>query len=521
MGEQKTGETRAVWDVIVVGSGMGGMVTAAALSRLGHKVLLLEQYSKLGGLTHSYSRSGFRWDAGIHYLSGVGPGDSNRGILDWLTDEPIAMAPVGAVYDTVHIGAAEPIQLSRPTEAQKLDLKERFPEESEGIDSWYDAIREGREAARSVVSARAMPRAFGAAMAWWNRRAIRDWCRRTTAEVVNEYTTDPVLAAAMTAQWGDFGGRPGTASFALHAMVVGSYLESGGWYPVGGASAIAEHLIPTITSAGGEVRAGVTVKTLVFEEDRVVGVETADGEEIRGGVVVSDIGARDTVDELLPKSVGDVEWVDEIRSFQPNICHFSLLLGFEGDVEAAGATKSSHWLYPTGKTDVVWSDAPDSEPPGMYVSFASLRDPAHDPGPDRKYAGEVLAWTDWSTVERWAGRPPTERGDEYTDFKARAEESLFKAFRSYFPRLAELVVFRELATPLTTEVITGHAKGAFYGLEVTPKRMLSDALRMKTPVKGLYLSGQDVVSPGVPGALWGGLLCAASIDPKVFPHLGG
>jgi len=85
--------------------------------------------------------------------------------------------------------------------------------------------------------------------------------------------------------------------------------------------------------------------------------------------------------------------------------------------------------------------------------------------------------------------------------------------------LAKQVVFRELSTPLSTLAITGHRKGAFYGLDVTPDRMLSDALRMKTPIKGLYLSGQDVATPGIPGAMWGGVLCAGTIDPKVFMHI--
>ena len=64
---------KSEWDVIVIGSGMGGMVTATALSKLGHNVLMLEQYDKLGGQTHSFSREGFSWDAGLHYLGGFGP----------------------------------------------------------------------------------------------------------------------------------------------------------------------------------------------------------------------------------------------------------------------------------------------------------------------------------------------------------------------------------------------------------------------------------------------------------------
>ena len=85
--------------------------------------------------------------------------------------------------------------------------------------------------------------------------------------------------------------------------------------------------------------------------------------------------------------------------------------------------------------------------------------------------------------------------------------------------LAELIVFHEVSTPLATGSITGHRMGSFYGLDLTPHRITTYALRMKTPIDGLYLTGQDVLSPGIPGAFWGGFLCAASIDPKVFMHM--
>jgi len=234
---------------------------------------------------------------------------------------------------------------------------------------------------------------------------------------------------------------------------------------------------------------------------------------------VSTIGARETIDQLVPEGIGPDEWGEEIRSFRPSICHFSLYLAFEGDIESAGATKANHWIYPSGETDTVWQDPPHGRPPGMFVSFASLKDPAHDPGPDQKHSGEILIWTDWSVVERWANVPRAERGEDYADFKKQVEDKIFAEFEAYFPDLAKLVVFQELATPLSTVAITGHRQGAFYGLDVTPDRMLSDALRMKTPIKGLYLSGQDAATPGIPGAMWGGVLCAGSIDPRVFKHI--
>ena len=509
------------WDVIVIGSGMGGMVTATALSRLGHKVLLLEQYHTLGGQTHSFSRDGFSWDVGIHYLGGFGPDVSERAVLDWLCDSPIELAPIGTVYDTLHIGKSAPLKLSRPYAAQRMDLKERFPDDTEAVDAWFDAIIEGGDALDAALQGRAMPSLVASALKWWRSRKIQRYCERTTAEVVSEITSNRKLANVLMAQWGDFGGRPSTTSFGLHARVMKSYLESGAYYPIGGASSIAKNMIPTITKNGGEARAGVSVESVIMEGGIVTGVKTSEGESLFARHVVSNIGARETVDRLLPDGHGHEAWAQEIRSIGPNICHFSLFLGFAGDVESNGMTKSNHWLYPNGEVDVIWSDALTTRPPGMFVSFASLKDPAHDPGPEKKYAGELIAWSDWSTVKKWADVSPSDRGEDYQLFKQKVESVLLEEFARYFPKLADLIVFHELSTPLATASITGHRQGSFYGLDVTPQRIMSDALRMKTPIEGLYLTGQDVLTPGIPGAFWGGLLAAGSIDARLFMHLHG
>jgi len=433
----------------------------------------------------------------------------------------MSFEPMGAVYDNLHLADDPPLALSRPFEAQERDLKDRFPDEAEAIETWIAALREARDTMYTLASTRAMPEFVGDMIDWWNQRAIDKWCKRTTQEVVDSITQNPELVAALTAQWGDHGGRPHKASFAMHALILGCYLQSGAWYPVGGGTAFADHIIPTITEAGGEARAGVKVETLLVENNKVVGVRTSDGEDIHSDIVISNIGARETINNLLPAGFGPEDWISEIQALPASISHFSLFLGFEGDVEEAGATRSNHWFYPTKEIDAVWADAPAGDPPGFFVSFASLKDPSHDPGPNQKYAGEMVVWTDWSAVAQWADLPSGQRGAEYKAFKEQVEDKMFALFKANFPDLAELVVFRELSTPLATASITGHHEGRFYGLDGTPERVMSDALRAKTPIDGLYLSGQDVVSQGIQGALWGGILCAASVDPKVFKQLKG
>jgi hypothetical protein len=104
---------------------------------------------------------------------------------------------------------------------------------------------------------------------------------------------------------------------------------------------------------------------------------------------------------------------------------------------------------------------------------------------------------------RWWRNGPTrsraQRGEDYRTFKAQVEDKMFALFEAYFPELAKLVVFRNLSTPLTTQAITGHHKGAFYGIDTTPDRLMSEALQTRTPVPGLFLAGQDVLTPASPG----------------------
>jgi all-trans-retinol 13,14-reductase len=195
-------------------------------------------------------------------------------------------------------------------------------------------------------------------------------------------------------------------------------------------------------------------------------------------------------------------------------------LGDDVSQGAAGATRSNHWFYDSWSTDSIWTDPiQQPSPPSLFVSFASLKDPWHQPGPRQRHAGEVVAFADWSMLAPWSELKPDQRGPEYQLMKSRIETAMPSSFARHMPGLASMIAYHELATPLATAFITGHDHGGFYGLENTPRRMMSAALRMKTPVPGLYLSGQDVVTPGIFGAMWGGLLAAATVDPHVFQRL--
>ena len=227
----------ARYDVIVIGSGIGGLACAAALARFGKRVLVLEQHYVAGGFTHTFSRQGYTWDVGVHYLGQMGPGQPGRKLLDWLTGGAVELASMGEVYDTALFPDGFRFDFRRPADQLAVDLKQVFPECRADIDRWFAALRAMMPGLNTPFVLHAAPKLVRPLLAWLKRRGLRNWWGRTTAEVLAEYFPDPRLRALLAAQWGDYGGTPDRASFGMHATIVHHYLD-GGWYPAGWRSGV-------------------------------------------------------------------------------------------------------------------------------------------------------------------------------------------------------------------------------------------------------------------------------------------
>lgn len=508
------------WDAIVIGSGMGGLSCAAALARMGQKVLVVEQHYVAGGLTQTFFRGGFRWDVGVHYLGEMGPGGEARAILDWLSGGAIEFASMGDVYDILHFPGGFELQVARTQDAYQAELKKHFPNSAAEIDAYFGALAEADGATRAIFAGRAMPRPLAGIYRFWRGREIGRWWGRASAEVLRETISDPKLRAVLSAQRANYGGMDLSAtSFGLQALITRHYFN-GAYYPVGGAKVFAEKLVPVIEQAGGAIRLKAKVCELLVEKGAVLGVRLEDGEEIRAPKTFSDAGARNSV-AMLPEELRKSEWAHAILSFAPSPCHVALYLGFEGDIAAHGATSANHWFHETWDMDAgLWRDpSGETTSPGVFVSFPTLKDPAHVEGAKRRHTGEIVAMVDWASFVRWRNSSRNDRPQDYKTFKEAIERNLMAQFARYFPALAPMATAQELSTPLSTVAFTGAPQGAIYGIEVSPRRFLSDSLRPRTPIPGLFLTGQDVVTPGVTGAMMGGVLAAAAVEPRILPHI--
>ena len=295
------------WDAILIGSGIGGLTAAVLLSRYaGKRVLVLERHYEAGGFTHTFHRPGYQWDIGLHYVGQVGDLRSPvRRAFDHVTAGKVAWQPMPAVYDRVFIDGRR-FDFVSGAGAFREGIGQAFPSETAAIDRYLAAVHAANRWRDLYFAEKALPASLASFAGGLMRAPYLCWARRSTREVLSHLTQNRELIGVLTAQWGDYGLPPAQSSFAVHAMIVDHYLE-GGAYPVGGAASIAAAMVPLIESAGGSVVTSAEVAAITIELGRATGVRMSDGRQFRAPLVVSDTGAANTLERLLPPDVPELE----------------------------------------------------------------------------------------------------------------------------------------------------------------------------------------------------------------------
>jgi len=232
---------------------------------------------------------------------------------------------------------------------------------------------------------------------------------------------------------------------------------------------------------------------------------------------VSAAGVVSTIQRLLPEDYRRASWARGVESLAPASAHVCLYIGFKGDIVTAGASSANQWFCNTWDPEQeAWDiSTPDRLPkaPVLYCSFPSLKDPMHKPGPQQRHTGEVVTFVPWKAFEPWRGTRWKHRGSDYDTLKRQLQASLLEQFLERMPRLAPLVDYVEVSTPLSTENFTRPISGSIYGIEPTPDRFRNPWLRPRPPIRNLFFSGSEIASVGVIGAMMGGVLAAASAEP--------
>jgi len=504
----------ADYDVIVIGSGIGGLCSAALLSQMGKKVLVLEQHYTAGGFTHAYEREGYEWDVGVHYIGDMGRKSQGRGLFDYISGGQLKWAEMDPVYDRIILGD-EHFDFVAGKENFKNSLKLQFPDDTVAIDQYVDLVTTTTKYMAAVSQTKAMPRPLAKLMSLSSKNKFPDYALDSSYNVLKGLTDNEKLIAVLCGQWGDHGCPPKESVFLMHALIAGHYFN-GGFYPVGGASKIAETIIPQIQVSGGDVLTYADVQEILIVDDRAVGVEMVDGHCLYADYIISNAGVVNTFTKLLPAAISDkFGYRDSVQSLATSMSHGGMYIGLRGTADELQLPKTNLWIYLDQHHDenvAALRKDPSAPLPLDYVSFPSAKDPNFQRRhPGRSTIEIVIGPCDFEQYRQWADKTWGKRGDDYEALKADLSERMLAALYKQLPHLQGKIDYSEVSTPLSTNHFCRYKQGEAYGLAHTKARFEQEWLTPKTRVKGLYLTGQDLISCGVVGALMAGMVTAMSV----------
>jgi all-trans-retinol 13,14-reductase len=506
------------YDTIIIGSGMSGLTTGAILSKEGKKVLILERHYTAGGFTHMFKRPGYEWDVGIHYVGEMGRKSSfSRKLSDYITNEQLDWADMGDVYDRVVVGD-KVYDFTKGKKNLINQLKGNFPNDFEAIDQYFLLVDQAVKANRGFFMDKGMPlflsRVFGSLL----RRKFLKYSRKTTLEVLNEITDNPELIKVLTAQYGDYGLPPSESSFIMHAILVKHYF-SGGYFPVGGSSQIALTIDNVIEAAGGTILINAEVEKVMVKDGKATGVCLSDGQEIVANTIISSTGLHNTVSKLLPQDLAYTKGLsNQMSKINASTAHSCLYVGLNGSPEELNLPKANYWIYPEEGSHEEnldrYKDDINAELPLVYISFPAAKDPDWQNRYPGKSTIDIITLMPYEVFAPWENTDWKKRGEDYEELKEKFAQRLLTKLYELEPQTKGKVDCYELSTPLTTKKFVNYERGEIYGLEHSPDRFENKSLRPHTGIKNFYLTGQDISTAGVVGAMAAGLLTASAVLKK-------
>ena len=505
------------YDVIIIGSGAGGVSAAICLAREGKKVLVLEQHDVPGGWCHSFYLNGFRFTPGVHYIGLLDKGESTSKLYEGLgiANDLVFFRMNPNAYEHCLIGDNH---FDYPANFDTLveRLSEKFPKEKKNIVKYLNRVR---DVSRQI---QLLPYVTG----FWQHLTIpfrtKDmgkYALFSLKRVINWHLKDPLLKKILNIQFGDHGLSPANASFPLHCAVMDHYFQ-GGFYPMGGGGAIIKAMTNKIKSFGGEVKTSSSVARILLEGDlkkKAVGVELINGEKLFAEIIVSNADPDITYRRLIGTDNLSKKLIRKLDRTKYSCTSLMLFLTVDMDVKSAGLDSGNIWIMADGDMDEIYNEMlhpnveSDEAFPGMFISCTTLKDPISFDG--KHHTIEAITYIDYEVFKAFENED-FERSQGYSDFKELMTRKMLNTIEKAIPGIKEHIVHLDMGTPITNEYYINSTAGSVYGTEKSLKHIGPFAFKAKSEIENLYLCGASIASHGIAGASYSGVQTAGEILGK-------
>lgn len=478
------------YDIVIIGSGLGGLECGYILSKHGYKVCVLEKEAQAGGCMQSYRRRGVALDTGLHYVGGLAPGNSLYPIFKYLNlmDLPWQhLDPSG--FDHVMIGDRN-FRYAEGHEAFAENLAQEFPAERQALQHYVSVMKDVGSHLHDAI----LPRDEVNFM-------TQTLFGRSAYQFLKETFSDPLLPHVLCGSSLKMELNMETLPLYTFAQGNNSFIESS-WRLKGDGSLLVDSLVRDICRMGGEVICKAEVEELIETGGKISAARLVSGECYEAETFISNLHPTVTLDLIKESSCIKKIYRRRMHSLSNTYGMFTTSL-----VIKPGMLPYFNWNQYVYREANVWEYYKTNDPvSGILISCRVPEDGTTD-----VRILDLLTPMPWEKVSQWSDTKVGHRGEEYKAFKERKTRECIDLAERFIPGLHSMVEAHYSSTPLTYRDYTYTPEGSAYGVRKDWQNPMMTLLSPKTPVPNLLLTGQSLTLHGLLGVSMTSLFTCAEI----------
>jgi all-trans-retinol 13,14-reductase len=471
-------------EIIVIGGGIGGLFCGAILSKEGYIVKIFEQHYKIGGGLHQFKREGISFETGMHLVGAFQEGGVLNRICSYLDimDKLSILPEDENGFELFHI-ACDQKKYIIPRGADRFveALSKEFPEERENIIRYIKAIYTICDEIKLYNLE--IPESFF--------QSHSDFMAQSVGAFIDSFTENERLRSVLALGNPLYAGDRYKTPAYIHALISKLYLESAGRF-IGGSQQLADALIEVISSEGGTVYPGNGVAHIEIENKKIEYLLTADGEKHQADWYISSVHPS-SLFELLDVSKIQRSYWQRINSIPNTYSAFTLYIIFKPDTFPF----FNYTYYYMEDYSMAWEQnvyTLDSWPKGLM--FITPPRTGQDVFAEKMIVNCIM---NYETVKQWENTISGKRGKTYEAFKQRCEQQILNKLENIYPEIRSCIQSVYSASPLTIRDYYKQKEGALYGVKKDCTNMALSHIPVRTKLKNLLLTGQNIHLHGILG----------------------
>lgn len=474
------------YDIIVIGSGLGGLTAGAKLAKEGIKVLLVEQHDRPGGCATTFKRKDFTFEVGLHEMDGLDRRDMKTRIFrDLGVFEEVEFLKVPEFYHFIN-GRCEITMPHDPEEAIRV-LTENFPEDQNGIKAYFNQILNAR---KKAIESEGKPEI-------------------SLGEFLDSIISNEDLKLILLGNLGYFHDDPYSISLNYYSIAQGSYFQGGGNFIKGGSQKLSDYLSDFIERNGGKVILKHLVTEIITENNQVVGIkyievgnEASETYSAYGEKIIANAAIPNVAKKLLPEEYGK-GLQQQVDKLEPGASLLTVYIGFRKKAKDLGSKYYSTFVFDESiktQADIKTNNTGDFKNRSFTFIDYSQVDSALTS--EEKSVGAVCCidyYSDWDELNK----------EDYKAKKKQVGDIFIDKLEKLIPGIKDQIEYYEVGTSKTIARYTLNPGGAVYGFAQTPERVISDQIQSIDNLH--FASAWTKIGGGFSGAIFSGYLCAMDI----------